>query len=162
MSELELEELQRRITGALDRVAGGIERLGGPDDGRIAELEQALADEQTANAQLEERLKVIGERQQTALAEMEERATAAEARIGTLDLDIQRLRQANAELAEACETLRVANAEGVGDPDLINRTVIAELDAMRAARAVDLAEVQQIIAAMTPLLDDAEFEEETA
>ncbi|XDA96514.1 hypothetical protein AB1M95_10220 [Sulfitobacter sp. LCG007] len=162
MSETELEELQRRITAALDRVAAGIGTLGASEAARLAELEKALADERAANAALETRLGEIEQQHAAAIAEIEARAATAEACVAAFDLDIQRLRKANTDLATACESLRSANAEGVGDPELINQSAIAEVDALRAARAVDIAEMQQIIAAMTPLLNDAEFEEETA
>jgi hypothetical protein len=69
-----------------------------------------------------------------------------------LDLDLQRLRQANQKLTAACEQLRKANAEGVGDPNLINAAMQAELDALRAARAAEMSQADALLSALTPLL----------
>ena len=38
----DIDELQRRITAALDRVAGGLDQLGAKSGGDTAALEQAL------------------------------------------------------------------------------------------------------------------------
>lgn len=121
----EIEELQSRIMAALDRVAVGVDSLDGSDS---EALQQALED-------------------------MEAKAQQAVERMETLDLELQRLRRANAQLREACAALQAANAEGVGEPHLINKAMIAELEALRAMRSVERAEADQIIAALTPLLD---------
>ena len=44
----------------------------------------------------------------------------------------------------------------MGEPHLINKSMMAELESMRAARQVDLAEVQAIKGALVPLLQDKE------
>ena len=72
-----------------------------------------------------------------------------------LDIDLQRVRRANAQLSEACKALRDANAEGVGDAHLINKSMMTELDALRAARTADVAEADAILANLQPLLDAA-------
>ena len=52
-----------------------------------------------------------------------------------------------------CAALIDANAEGVGEPHLINRAMLAELEGLRAARATDVAESSAILAALVPLID---------
>ena len=151
----EIEELQRRITSALDRVAQGLDNLGPADTGESEALKQALDDEKTVNAQLTERVRVLGERQKSALAALETRAQEAATRMGKLDLDLQRLRRANAQLSSACEALREANEAGVGDAHLINRAMMAELEALRAARTAEVAQADEILAALMPMLDNA-------
>ncbi|MGZ2257662.1 hypothetical protein [Roseobacter sp. A03A-229] len=149
----EIEDLHSRIMAAMDRVARGLDTLGtgGGDD--VDALTQALEDEKTANAQLNERIRVLGERQDQALEGLQAKAAEAEERLKSFDLELQRLRRANGQLAEACEALRAANAEGVGEPHLINTAMMAELEALRAARAAEIAEADEIIAALTPLLE---------
>ena len=49
-----------------------------------------------------------------------------------------------------------ANEEGVGEPDLINKSMLAEIESLRAARAADLAEANIILGALTPLLDQVD------
>jgi predicted nucleic acid-binding Zn-ribbon protein len=136
-------------------MAKGLEALGTADSGALAELEQALEEEKTVNAQLSERIRVLSDRQKQALAKLEERAAGAETRMGKLDLDLQRLRRANAQLTSACDALREANEAGVGDAHLINRAMMAELEALRAARTADQAEAEEIIARLMPLIDGA-------
>ncbi len=155
----EIDELQRRITAAMDRVASGVEALSGGNAGDTEALKQALDEEKTVNAQLTERVRVLGERQAKALEAMETRATASEARMTQLDTDLQRLRRANAQLSEACAALRDANAEGVGDAHLINKAMMAELEALRAARTAEVAQADTLLAALTPLLETAQTEE---
>ncbi|WP_299739216.1 hypothetical protein [uncultured Roseobacter sp.] len=156
----EIEELNSRIMQALDRVAQGVDALG--DGGESVEaLKQALDEEKTVNAQLNERVRALGERQAKALEELEARAEETAGRMSKFDEDLQRLRRANGQLSEACEALRNANAEGVGEPHLINKAMMAELEALRAARNAEISQADEIIAALTPLLDanDAQTEE---
>lgn len=148
----EIDELQRRITAAMDRVAAGLETLSG---GETDTLQQALDEEKTVNAQLTERVRVLGERQAKALETLEARAQDAETRMSQLDTDLQRLRRANAQLSEACEALRDANQEGVGEAHLINKAMMAELEALRAARAAEISHADTVLAALGPLLDAA-------
>ena len=151
----EIEDFQSRIMAALDRAARGLDKLGSGDS---EALERALEEERTTNAQLNERVRVLGERQDRALEAMEVKAKEAAARLQALDLELQRLRRANAQLTEACEALRDANAEGVGEPHLINKAMMAELEAMRAMRNAERAEAEEIIAALTPLLNGSASE----
>ena len=150
-----IEELQRRIATAMDRVAQGLDKIGTAPAGPDPEMAQALDDERTANAQLRERVRALRTRADeqiaTMRAELEENAT----RVAQLDAELQRLRKANQQLTEACAALRDANSEGVGDPHLINRAMLAELDGLRAARASDVAESSAILSALTPLVKEA-------
>ncbi|MEM6889449.1 MAG: hypothetical protein AAF636_15075 [Pseudomonadota bacterium] len=151
----EIEVFQSRIMVAMDRLAAGVETIAGGSGTEAAVLKEALDEEKTVNAQLTERVRVLAERQDQALAAMEAKSSQAAARIEALDLEMQRLRQANEELQNACETLRAANEEGVGEPHLINKAMVAQLDAMKAMRRTEIAEADEIIAAMTPLLTEA-------
>ena len=157
-----IEELQQRISAAMDRVAQGLDKIDSATSGPDPEMAQALEDERTANAQLTERvrtLKAKSEEDKTqadnALAEMRAKLEEGEARMAQLDVDLQKLRRVNDQLTDACEALRKANEEGVGEPHLINKAMLAELDGLRAARAADVAETSAILSALQPLLDTA-------
>jgi biopolymer transport protein ExbB/TolQ len=156
----DIDELQRRITAAMDRIASGIGDMGtaGANDG--AALSTALEDEKLANAQLTERLRGLRARFDTVVDEAKQAGEAAHSRTVALDLELQRLRKANDQLRQSNAALRTANAEGVGDPHLINKAMMAELEALRAARAADVAEVTSIIGALTPLLGPSETPQE--
>ncbi len=163
----QIEELQRRITSAMARIDAGISALAdrqaaaGPD----AETVQALEEERIANAQLEERLRALRAKHDDDLvalrAELDnseevERLRAEAAAQGEamvrLDMDVQRLRQANDQLRQSNAALRAANESGVGEPHLINKAMLAELEGLRASRATDAAEVGAVLARLEPLL----------
>ena len=150
-----IDELQRRITTAMDRVAQGLDKIGGAPTGPDPETMQALEDERTANAQLTERVRALKTKSDNEMAAMRAQLEEGEARMAQLDIELQRLRRANEQLTDACAALRDANNEGVGDPHLINKAMLAELDGLRAARASDVAESSAILAALAPLLDGA-------
>ena len=152
----DIEELQRRITAAMDQVAFGLDKLGtasaaGPDPDTLAQLEE----ERTVNAQLQERVRTLRNKSDAEIADLRARTQEADARMAQLDIELQRVRRANSQLTDACAALRDANAEGVGDAHLINKTMLAELEALRAARAADVAEASVILASLQPLVEAA-------
>lgn len=157
-----IDELQGRITAAMDRIARGVDTMGSQAPAVDPEMAQALEDERTANAQLTERVRTLKTKSDAEMAQLRAHAEEAEARMAQLDVELQRARRANAALVDACEALRDANAEGVGDADLINKAMLAELEGLRAARAVDVAEASAILAALGPLVEKSGTQQENA
>jgi len=162
----DIDQLQARISAAMDRMSAGLEQLG-TGGGEASALQAALDEEKTVNAQLEERLRALKEKQTSELATAQAHMQETRAKVEALDLELQRLQQVNAQLRDANAALRDANAAGVGEPDLINTAMQAELDAIRTARAADVAEASAILSAMAPLLSgeaaqSGAIEEETA
>lgn len=176
----QIDELQHRITAALDRVAQGVVKIEArateaasaapalpeADPEEIARLKEALDEEKLANAQLEERVRKLHDTHQ---AELEAAQAAApppapqpSVDVAALDQEMQRLRQANEMLRATNEELRSALAENVGEPHLINKAMLAELESLRAARAVESAETNAILASLTPLLEAAAENEEAS
>ncbi|KEJ90249.1 hypothetical protein [Sulfitobacter donghicola] len=151
----DIEELQRRITAAIDQVAFGLDKLGAASAGPDEETLRLLEDERTANAQLQERVRSLRTKSETELAALRAQVDEGQARMAQLDIELQRVRRANAQLNDACSALREANAEGVGEPHLINKAMLAELEALRAARAADVAEASVILSSLQPLVDAA-------
>lgn len=176
----QINELQHRITAALDRVAQGVAKLEeraaqavpaapsepGIDPAEVARLQDALDEEKLANAQLEERVRKLHETHRKELEAAKAAAAAASGPaapmvdVSALDLDLQRLRQSNEMLRATNEELRRALSENVGEPHLINKAMLAELEGLRAARSVEAAETRAIIASLTPLLEAAAEPEE--
>ena len=163
MSDISL--LEGRITAALDRIRRGVEWMDElaasaptlPQDHAKSDadnLRARLDDERTVNAQLEERVRALKERQDGRVAQLEAEVAENRAWIAAVDTDLQALRQTNAELRDVAAQMREALAQGVTEPQLINRAMLAELEALRAARAVDLAEVNAVIATLRPLLGE--------
>jgi chromosome segregation ATPase len=151
----DIVELERRITAAMDQIAYGLDKLGAVQDGPDPQTLQQLEEERTANAQLQERVRSLRAKSDTEIAALRAQLDEGGARMAQLDIELQRVRRANTQLLSACEALREANAEGVGDPHLINKSMLAELEALRAARAADVAEASVILASLQPLVDAA-------
>ncbi|MEO0666975.1 MAG: hypothetical protein AAFZ99_03600 [Pseudomonadota bacterium] len=157
----DIDALQGRLAAAMDRIAHAASTLESAGAGDTAAITSALEDEKLANAQLTERVRKLSDQQDAALSEARAATQAAEARTAALDLELQRMRQANDQLRASNEALRQANEAGVGEPHLINKAMLAELEALRAARAADIAEASSIIGALTPLLDPTQPEDDT-
>lgn len=158
----EIVEIETRLAAALARIKAGADGLAAPaapaeaapvDDGQVAALTAKLDEEKTANAQLEERVKLLKERQDGKLAELESNVEAGRARAARMDRELQRLRQVNAELRDINNQLRTALAEGVTEPHLVNKAMLAELEALRATRAADAAEMDAILQELTPIIE---------
>lgn len=155
----DIDELERRARAALDRIAAAIEQTGaggGVSEDELRLLRGELEEERLANAQLKERIKALRDKQEAAEAEQATAFDSQRQAMAALDAELQKLRKTNDLLRESNEALRSANAEGVGEPHLINKAMLAELESIRAARAADAAEAQALLATLEPLLAEAE------
>lgn len=170
----QIEELQGRITAAMERIGAGVTALSEQESSsqigaaQVAEMTAALDEEKLAYAQLQERLAGLktkhadeiealkGELDNSAeMGKMRSEQEAHSVAMARLDMDVQRLRQANDQLRESNAALRQANEQGVGEPHLINKAMLAELEGLRASRATDAAEASAVLAKLGPLLADA-------
>ena len=106
-----------------------------------------------------ERVKVAQGEQETEVAQLRAQASGSSATLGRLDGELQRLRRANEMLSATNVELRNALEQNVGEPHLINKAMLAELEALRAARAADMAENQLLLDTLEPLLAEAASEE---
>jgi len=94
-------QLETRITTALERIRSGLDGFAAPPvvaeapaavdtsetTAKVAELTAQLDEEKTANAQLEERVKLLKERQDGKMAELESNVDAGRARSSRMDRD---------------------------------------------------------------------------
>ena len=159
----ELSELEARISAALTRIKTGLDDVKSQpvapvvepstSDARVEEMAAQLDEERTANAQLEERVKLLKERQDGKIAELEAGVEAGRARSSRMDRELQRLRQVNAELRDINSQLREAVTAGVAEPHLVNKAMLAELEALRATRSADAAEMDAILEELTPIIE---------
>ena len=116
-------------------------------DALTAELETQKAEVARLTAELASQETVVDKFK----AEFDRQSTAT----ARLDMDVQRLRQSNDQLREANAALREVNEQSVGEPHLINKAMLAELEGLRAARATDMAEAGAVLARLEPLLASA-------
>ena len=152
----EIADLERRITAALDRIGAGLDGLGsGPDATGSAELQDTLEAERMANAQLEERIKTLHDQHDIRIKELEEQVATLKA--GTMEAknQAQQLRKTNQHLQASLQTLREAAASGI-EPHLINQAMMSELDGLRSVRDSDRAELDEILAALNPMLKETQ------
>jgi chromosome segregation ATPase len=159
----DIAELERRITAALDRIGTGLDRLptaahtsaGANNDSReLARVQSSLDEERMVNAQLNERLKTVKEKEAMSRAELDEKCQRLTRQLDTQGLELQRMRKTAVQLREQLREIRESQM-GDTDPHLINKAMLAELEALRATRMTEMAEMEELIAEISPLLDEA-------
>lgn len=154
----EISDYEVRISQALSRIRTASEGLAAApvaqpaaapdtaaDSEETARLRAELEDEKVASAQLEERVKALHERQNDQVQTLETESKKRRAALADLDGELGRLRGLNDQLRDINAALRKANEAGVGEPHLINKSMLTELEALRAARAADRAEIDAIL-----------------
>jgi DNA repair exonuclease SbcCD ATPase subunit len=161
----QISELERRIKSALERIASAAESASaapkstaaGPPadtvDGEAA-LREALEAERGANAQLTERVRAIKEKQETMVSQIERKLARATAQLDVQGLELQRLKRANAQLAEANRRLIAAAETGGGTAGAAQKALQAELESLRAARRAEMAELEEIMGELRPLVGE--------
>lgn len=155
----DITDLQSRITTALDRIGIGLDALvKAPDEGaesdEVIGLRAALADERTANAQLEARVLAIKEKQDGTVTTLSNEVDRLRGLLEAEEAAIARLTRVNSELRANNAALRDAIAEGVAEPHLVNKSMMAELDALRAAQGADRTELDAVLGELSRLVDD--------
>ena len=134
----------------------GVAATGGDSaaEAHLAEVQEALEAERTTNAQLTERVRAIREKQETMVGALEKKVAYLTEQVDTLTQDLQLMKKVNDELADANHALSTAAAEGIADPELLNAAILTELQALRAARAADVAEMDDILSELKPLIGE--------
>jgi chromosome segregation ATPase len=167
-----VDEFERRISFALQRIDRGVTALQaraaaparseGPENPIWAEfaardraelnrLRAVLETEQAEKAQLSERVQLLSETQETTLAAMEARLVEATGALEAAQAEVTRLKQANADLSDANRALLEAGGDLA--PHLVNAALQAEVEGLRAERALQLAELDEILAGLDPLIE---------
>mgnify|MGYP000713526619 CR=1 FL=1 len=143
-------ELQSRIASALDRIRVGVDGMSGSVD---TSVQARLAEEQTANAQLEERVKAIKVKQESLVHTLEAEVANLRQQLSERNSAVEQLKTVNGALRQNNQALRDANAQGLGDAELINNGMVAELDALRKTQESDRAELDSILVELKPLVE---------
>jgi len=152
----DISEFERRITAALDRAAQALDALSERGDGEnVSELKAELEAERVANSQLEERVRAIKDKQEKMVARLEGEVADLKAALTSKDTVLQQTRSVNEELRASNEALRKANYTGLGDPGLVNASMVTELKSLRTARAAERAEIEEILSTLEPVLREA-------
>ncbi|NVO23607.1 hypothetical protein HJ526_05865 [Donghicola sp. C2-DW-16] len=145
----EIEELQRRIVSALDRIGQGVQMVAAaPSAGGLPEGAMSKVDADTMKLELRAAL-AHSEALQDKLDAVQDKLTKAEPEITTslvaeLEEQIASLKAANAELVAANTALREAN--GAASAETVDQGMAAELTALRAERAAEATEMKALLA----------------
>lgn len=152
----ELAELERRINNALDKIGKGLERIAEPaadagDSEELVALREALNDERTANAQLEERVKTLRRKDEARIKELEDEIDDLKAAASETAEQMQQLQKNNQDLTAASKD-SVAAAEAVAEAEL--QRLKHQVQKLRKARDGDRAELDEILGSLKPLLEE--------
>ncbi len=166
----DIAELERRITAAMERIAKGLDRVPAPispvtpvqgdapvpaaaaGPNEVARLTEALDEERMANAQLAERLKVVRDKEAKLRGALEEQIAELMRQLDAQGLELSRAHRTMVKQGGQLRSLREAAEAQVADPALINRTMEVEMEALRATRGAEVAELEDILAALDPLI----------
>lgn len=132
----------RELRGQLDQAMMDLRDVAAAKD---AELEQMRADMAGAEAGFAETLAA----KDAEIAGLRDAAAAPVAQAA----DPGDLAALN-DLAEITAEVRAKAAQGCVDAELINGTMLAELEAMRITRQADLAEMRALLAELEPMLEE--------
>jgi hypothetical protein len=152
----EIAEAERRLAAALERIGKGIARIGPAPKGppEVETLKEELEAEKMANAQLTERLKALRERDTSSLAGMEAKVDRLTQQLDVQGLELMRMRKVTMQLRDTVRALNEAAIQGNTDPHLINKAMQTELEALRALRQTEVAEMDEILAELKPLMGE--------
>lgn len=166
-----LDPIEQRLAEALDRISRRVEKGGrasrgsvfglgarpepGPDpehEAAMASLRESLDKERAANAQLSERVHQVKQRQETTISQLERRLARLTEQLDLQSLEMLRLKKANAKLIDSNAALRSAQEQEFPDSTLVNKSISAELEALQAERRAEMAEMEEILAELKPLI----------
>ncbi len=99
---------------------------------------------------------IVKEREAAHQVQMQDRMDKLTRQLDVQGLELQRMRRTTIGLRDQLRQLRQAQAEGVAEPQLINKAMLTELDALRATRLTEMAELDEIAAALEEHLTEAE------
>jgi chromosome segregation ATPase len=176
----EISELEARLGAALHRIAEAVRRPAVPSDAvamlsaeverlgaqvatlraendaasaEIARLGQALEDEELVTAQQKARNEALHAQLDAAL-EASAEVSRLKADLAARDALATQFRRVNAQLRQNNLALREANAKGLPDAHLINKAMLTELEAIRASREAERAEIDAVLAELQPLVGE--------
>ena len=163
----DVTELERRILYALERIGAGVDQWGagrGQERTGAAEpvetsidldvLRAELEAERSANAQLTERVRAIKDKQENMLTALERKSARLAEQLDQLGAELQRQRLLNGDLTRINQALSDAALSGLPDPALVSDALRTEVEALRAARATEMAEVAEILSELKPLIGE--------
>lgn len=152
----DLADLEQRLAAALDRVSAAIAARSADVPSGVDNngLQMALDEERMLSAQLSERLRAVKEKEIQSQTQINAKLDQMSSLLDAQGAELNRMRRSNLQLREVLRILREASVQGLSDPDVINSAMLAELDALRATRLTEVAEMDEILAELAPLIEE--------
>ncbi len=148
----DLDQLNARLANALDRIAAGLTHNAPAPDAAADALRADLAREKATNSQLNERLRAAKDRDGQTAGALQVKVDAMTRQLDVQGLEMQRLRKTTSQLRDQLRVVIEAARDGTVDAAMINKALLAELEAMRAIRASEEAEIEDILSELAPLI----------
>jgi chromosome segregation ATPase len=159
----DVKQIETRLARALDRIAAAARRApdakpvptppaAADESAEVTRLTAELEAERAKTKQLTERVNAVRQRQDSSVTSMERRLARMTEQLDLQSLEMLRLKKANSKLIEANRQLREGHEAQVIEPSAINRSLVAELEALRAERAAELAEMEDVLGELKPLV----------
>lgn len=151
----DIEQMEQRINAALDRIGQAVDGLvpAASAAGRHEALE-ALRAERAATAELTERLRVLTGREAAQAADADAKIDRLTRELDAQGYELQRMKKTVTHLRETLRALREAQTDAVADPHLINKAMLTEMEALRASRLAEIAQMDEILAELHPLIEE--------
>ena len=161
----DIEDLEARIAGALERIRAGVENLGpaadpenvqsdGALEAKVEQLNSMLEDEQKTAATAQAKLDALMLKSGSASEALEARIASLTAELDGLEQENSRLRNTVNDLQGVNATLRDSAAAGVTEPEAINQSLIADLKALQTSRASEIRDMESILSDLGPILEE--------
>jgi hypothetical protein len=147
----QIQDLEQRITAAFARITAGVEALAA----EAAVMPQAMA-VPMVDAGVPGEFDAMLQEAALREADLQGQVDVLTRHLDAQGLDVQRLSSTVATLHEDLRRLREAALQGVVDPGLINKAMMAELEAMRTMRGAEANEMSDIMTALTGVLETEE------
>lgn len=122
-----------------------------PRDRELAELQEALAAEKAQVAALMDRIRTLKGRESRNEANWQARVDHLTKQLDVQGLELHGLRKSMIQLREALRVMREGAEGGCVDAAMVNKAMLAELEALRAARSSETVELEEIIAELVAL-----------
>lgn len=151
----DIKQIETRLSHALDRISAAAGKLAAAPASEGVDAPQLKAEleaERAKTAKLTERVNAVRQRQDSSVASLERRLARMTEQLDLQSLEMLRLKKANSKLIEANRQLREGVEAQVIEPSAINRSLVAELEALRAERAAELAEMEDVLGELKPLM----------
>ena len=146
----EIAQLEQRITSALDRIARGLDERPAVT-AETEHLSEELEIERAANA----RHVTIRAEHEARIERLDIKLERLTERLQGVEGENKRLHDMVAGLQSNNAALRDANAQHQGAGEQINAALATELDDLKATRAADIAELEDVLSELAPLVKEA-------